>query len=189
MLKIASDVQPGAVTFYESAAQQARRERAEAKQKRLSSLATPKGVVVPIRQLPWPQFVEILKHRRELTRRAHIRWCMRTAIRNCETLKRAEGRSFELRPGGRHNIVANGGLYYEDYRDDYRGTPTRIGKGDDAKLMLQNGRYVHELEDNLRKLLCPPQAIPLIKRAIKAKLALNWDLEDWYLEDEAAVGQ
>jgi hypothetical protein len=180
VLRISPNVRPGAVTFRESPKARLRREKEEAKQKRLSSLATPRaadGSALPIRQLPWSQFCAALEHRRDLVVRAHIRWCMRTAIRNCETLRRSEGRAFELRPGGRHNIVANGGLYYEDYRDDYRGVPARIAKGSDAQLLLENGRYVSELEDNLRKLLCPPWAIPIVKRAIRAKLALGWELD------------
>jgi len=99
---------------------------------------------------------------------------MRAAIRNCETLRRAGGRAFELRPGGRHNIVSNGGMYYE--RMGF-SEPQRICPGGEAAILLGSGRYVSELEDNLRKLLCPNWAIPVVKRAIRAKLALGWDLD------------
>src|SRR5207249_3315840 len=122
----------------------------------------------PIRLLPWPQFLAVLEHRRDLAVRAHIRWAMRTAIRNCETLRRSEGRSFELRPGGYNNIRAAGGLWHEALN---QSEPIRE-KGSDAQLLFENGRYLSELEENLRKLLCPAWAIPVVKRAIRAKLAL-----------------
>lgn len=178
MLQLAANL-PSA-TFVErppTAKQLARLEK-----RRVSSLAVSKGAPKPpLRMLPWTEFVLALEHKRDLAVRGHIRWCMRTAIRNCETLRRAGGRSFELRPGGRGNMVASGSLYHEGARGI-----ERMHSGNDARVILNNGRYLDELDDNLRKLACPVWAIPVVKRAVRAKLALDWDLEGWNLDEEAA---
>lgn len=171
MLNIAIGAQTGGIVVKRNLKAEARQ---AARSKRVSSLATTRGAPVS-RLLPWPQFLAALEHRRDLTVRAHVRWCMRTAVRSCENLRRAEGRCFELRPGGRGNITQSGGMYHRHaYGSD--GAGERL-PGLDGHILFQSGRYVNELEDNLRKLLCPPWAIPVVKRAIRAKLALGWDLD------------
>lgn len=170
MLSIALGVPAGRVTYVESEKAKKRRLKAEKAQQKVSSLATTRGAPIS-RELPWPQFLAALQNKRDQVVRGHIRWCMRTAIRNCETLRRTSGRAYELRPGGQHNVVSSGSMWHEG-----RNGPERMGSND-AKILLESGRYVNELDDNLRKLLCPPWAIGVVKRAIRAKLALGWDLE------------
>lgn len=173
MLTIAPSMKPGRVIQGPARPGKVKRESRAEKLKRLAE----KQAEVKKRafwgkhmQLPWPEFLAVLRRRRDANQRAHIRWCMRAAIRNCESLKRAEGRAFELRPGGRHNIVARGGMWFEG-----KNGPERVHY-DDASATYKHGRYLNELEDNLRKLLCPDWAIPVVRRAVRIKLAQGWDL-------------
>lgn len=173
MLTIASSVKSGRVIQGPERPGKVKRESKAEKLKRLAeeqAKVRKRAFWGKHMQLPWPLFLQALRRRRESGERAHIRWCMRAAIRNCETLKRAEGRAFELRPGGRHNIVARGGMWFEG-----KSGPERIHH-DDASAILKHGRYLNELEENLRKLLCPVWAIPVVRRAVRAKLAQGWDL-------------
>lgn len=174
MLRIADGVPQGTVTYHET--DRARRKR-EREQKRASSLAAAKAGFGPLRTLPWPQFLQKLENRREALVRSHVRWCMRSAIRSCESLKRAQGRCFELRPGGRGNLVVSGGFYHGHENPGHKGEGIRLA-GEAEHIMLESSRYLNELDDNLRKLLCPPWAIPVVKRAIRAKLALGWSLDE-----------
>lgn len=179
MLRIAASVPAGKVL---QGPQRKKRETREEKLKRLAqaSVRKTKGSNDALRGLPWPLFLQALQNKRDIVVRAHVRWCMNRAVRACETLKRAEGRAFDLRPGGRHNIVAQGGMWYEG-----KSGPERVHH-DDASAMWKHGRYFVELEDNLRRLCCPEWAIPVAKRWVRIKLALGWDLN---MQGDAVEGQ
>lgn len=182
MLRIAPDAPEQEIVVFErpkSARELAREEKA----KRVSSLAAKAKGGLVLRALPWPQFLVELRRRRDMTERGHIRWCMRTALRNCESLKRAGGRSFELRPGGRRNIVSTGSAWFESGR---WSEPQPI-QADEAKLILGHGRYLIELDENLRKLGCPDFAVRVVRRAVRAKLRLGWGLENWNLDEPVEV--
>ena len=177
MIRIAANAPVARVTYVETPAAKRRREREEKKNKKVASLATAKAASMSLRELPWPEFLERLQNQRDRVVRAHIRWAMGRAVSHCETLRRAEGRCFELRPGGRGNIVVSGGMWSEDRL----GNIVRLGR-DDARILMQSGRFLEELDDNLRRYLVPEWALRLCRRAIRAKLAKGWNLD----EEEAA---
>jgi len=152
----------------------------EAKLAKFASLAIAKGGAGPLRQLPWPEFAAKLLHRRNVAKRFHIRWCLRTVVRNLEALKEADGRAFGLRPGGRGNIVTAGASGVWTRRP---GEAPRF-RANTVYSLFENSRYMHELEANLRKLLCPETAIPVVARCIRAKLAVDWEMKHWNLDDD-----
>jgi hypothetical protein len=70
---------------------------------------------------------------------------------------------------------------YHGHDRQWNGEGRRL-VGLDSRIMLDSSRYMSELEENLRKLLCPHWAVGVVKRAVRAKLALGWELEDAELE-------